>query len=875
MKIKESDNSNKTLPKFLELLPMKKAVIIVLYSSLLFFLGALAHRSGFTGRVIKPILSVNYRLPYNFTKGIFSNPKIIYIDIKFKDFQKLAYLREIALKRGRIITTQDSYVPATIRTGTKVVKADIRLKGDLTDHIKSDKWSLRIKVKGDHSIFGMKRFSLQDPGMSGYILEWVFYELYKYEGLIAARYKYVDVIINGNKMGIYALEESFSNELIENNQRKVGAIIKFDESQLHDGTRNNSGTVRSKTDIFFSRNIDSFRSKKTMSDSSLLVNYLIAKKILENFRAGKIKASQAFDIEQVAKIYALANLSTSAHALWWKNVRFYYNPITSNLELIGYNAYGSRHYTLSEIRDIIWKDTYPMSPNQFVVHEYHNLYFTDSVFVHFYLKTLDRISNKTYLDNFFQSIENDLRKNMSIIYRNLPSYTFSKDVYYKNQSFIHGMLNPALPISAKIKVNSSLKADGLEILVANTCFLPIEVISIESVDSGVELLHESKIIPGKIPSRPLNHQTLYLDNLSKSISKPDITKGVILRYHIIGLERFHSEIVSQFELTDHTNVMLNEHMDTPLTSNDMLKINKHTKSITIQPGIWNVTQDIIIPNGYKVTCSEDTKINLLKCAKILSYSPIIFSGSEKEPIIITSSDFTGQGLFVLHTKEKSFLEHVHFNNLSNPSQNGWELTGAVTFYEADVSINNCIFSNNRRGDDYLNIVRSKFDIDNTLFSNIHADAFDSDFCTGSISNSSFVNCGNDAIDVSGSTITIDNVFMDTIGDKGLSAGENSQMTIHDIKIINSEIAVCSKDRSQIAIEGMILQNNKIGFTAFQKKSEFGSGNIKVSNLEMKNNLIPYLIETHSSLTIDGTIQQFDNERVKDVLYGVKYGKSSY
>ena len=38
--------------------------------------------------------------------------------------------------------------------------------------------------------------------------------------------------------------------------------------------------------------------------------------------------------------------------------------------------------------------------------------------------------------------------------------------------------------------------------------------------------------------------------------------------------------------------------------------------------------------------------------------------------------------------------------------------------------------------------------------------------------------------------------------------------------------------------------------------------------------IPYLIETHSRLTIDGKVKESDLEGVKDVLYGVKYGKSS-
>ena len=56
--------------------------------------------------------------------------------------------------------------------------------------------------------------------------------------------------------------------------------------------------------------------------------------------------------------------------------------------------------------------------------------------------------------------------------------------------------------------------------------------------------------------------------------------------------------------------------------------------------------------------------------------------------------------------------------------------------------------------------------------------------------------------------------------------------------------------------------------------EFGPGNIDGSKVEMTNNSVPYLIETQSNCMIDGEIKESNNNKVKDVLYGVKYGRSS-
>jgi len=117
----------------------------------------------------------------NYLQRLLSNPEKINIDIKFDNYQKLAYLREEALRRGAIITEENSYVPVKVRVDEGEYKADIRLKGDVVNHVQGDKWSLRVKIKNGKTINGMSSFSLQDPKMSGFINEWIFHNLIRYE----------------------------------------------------------------------------------------------------------------------------------------------------------------------------------------------------------------------------------------------------------------------------------------------------------------------------------------------------------------------------------------------------------------------------------------------------------------------------------------------------------------------------------------------------------------------------------------------------------------------------------------------------------------------------------------------------------------------
>jgi len=186
----------------------------------------------------------------------------------------------------------------------------------------------------------------------------------------------------------------------------------------------------------------------------------------------------------------------------------------------------------------------------------------------------------------------------------------------------------------------------------------------------------------------------------------------------------------------------------------------------------------------------------------------------------------------------------------------------------------CTFSNNLRGDDYLNIIRTNFNLQNITFENTKADALDSDFCTGSMDNIKFLNIGNDALDLSGSKLEINNVDIFNPGDKGLSVGENSYLVCHGINIVGGEIAVVSKDNSVIIIDDIIINSSKLAYCAFQKKPEFGHGEIEANNSIITNVQQEYLIEKGSTLIHNGKLFEGSIEKVNEMLYGQAYGKAS-
>jgi hypothetical protein len=164
-------------------------------------------------------------------------------------------------------------------------------------------------------------------------------------------------------------------------------------------------------------------------------------------------------------------------------------------------------------------------------------------------------------------------------------------------------------------------------------------------------------------------------------------------------------------------------------------------------------------------------------------------------------------------------------------------------------------------------------IRNTVFSHSFSDALDIDFCEGEVMESSFLHCGNDAIDVSGSIVQVKDVTIDGCGDKGLSAGENSEMLVHRVDIKNAKIGLASKDLSQVSVDQLKIDNSHYGLVAFQKKPEFSGGLIMATHLEMENIKTLYLVEEKSAIVINQKKINTYQEDVKKILYGVKDEKS--
>ena len=161
------------------------------------------------------------------------NVEEIIIDINFKNFEKIKKIRQKALENKYLLAKDSKWSSGKLTFNDQQNKIKIRLKGMLGDHWDHPyKWSFYVKIDDDNSsIFNLRRFTLQPPKTLDYLDEWLFMKALKKENLIYHRTKFVELIVNGNKYGLYTLQERSMKELIENNKRREGPIINFSNQE--------------------------------------------------------------------------------------------------------------------------------------------------------------------------------------------------------------------------------------------------------------------------------------------------------------------------------------------------------------------------------------------------------------------------------------------------------------------------------------------------------------------------------------------------------------------------------------------------------------------------------------------------------------------
>ena len=810
------------------------------------------------------------------------------IDISFKSSSKIALKRENALKIDRLVATDEDFVPARIHHNNKVLDVKMRLKGDLPDHWDSEKTSYRVKMKDKKNILGMTRFSLQQPGTRGDTSQWLFLKNLQMENLLAVDYKFVNLSVNGKKRGVYAMEEHFTKEFLESKHKREGIIISFDEHRFWSKfppVQSNVtwGSVYQASDLSVRNN------KEVQSSVTLSKQKEIALNLLRGLKEKKLEGHQVFDSELLGKFLAICRIWNAEHALLIHNINFYLNPLTCLLEPIGFDGMPG-----VQIESPFCYFSEGRIPDNWL-----NQVLRSPAVAESYIRHLSAFCKKSYHKKLMSTF-----KDQEIHLRRLLMYNLifesSADIWSSNYTLltydiwnmlekrfeiIRNELNenkPVLAYGRPLDQNSS----SIKITVRNALTQPIEIIGFKSGNDFIEAktcidspqdpilmeFGENIIIPfQKFGQTSLSGDHQFILNTGTHINK--INFPICLLVRLLGLKNTLSLEISMDSFFFNQNELpFLKKISDPHEKHEFIR--KEENCFIIKEGNHQIVEDLIFPTGSKVVVSSGTKLSFEENACLVSLSPIKAIGNAANPIIFTSTENNWPGIFVTDSKSESIFEYVRISNTTgigseiNPKgieRSGWTLTGGITFHKSPVKITNCIIENSY-AEDALNIFSTNFLVKNSTFKNTNSDAFDGDFVDGNVSYCSFTGIGGDALDFSGSNVSISETIVSQVVDKGLSVGEASEITIRNCSFDQVAFGVASKDNSYVTSSDVTINHAKIAaFAAYQKKEIFGPSKLDTDKHLITDTKTQFLAQ-HGSIIISNGIKIAEVEFSTNILY---------
>lgn len=367
------------------------------------------------GKIIPLKLNAEYvnETGFKFLKNKFnaSSERLekIYLDVKFKEWKKLSDQRNEVWNYATVLKYfhfqwTDSIPKIEIKGKIKYLdskkkKVKLRLTGMNYDHYaEPKKWSYRVSVKGDNSIDGQKKFNLLAPNSRGFLNDFVGQSYLKELGMIYLRIKPVELILNGDNLGIYLKEEFFDKRLIEFNRFRESAIIKFNGLDID---------ISEKKYIKYNIILDKFKLK------------------LNKYKNNNLALDELFNFDMMADRMALSLLFGDYHSLIDFNQRYYINPFLAKLEPLGREWHYTRYNNDQDLIGNINK-----------IKTLYNQLLNNENFISKLNKSIKKITSKDFINKFYKKNIQEITELKNILYSEYVFFDSPRKIIENNSKIL-------------------------------------------------------------------------------------------------------------------------------------------------------------------------------------------------------------------------------------------------------------------------------------------------------------------------------------------------------------------------------------------------------------------------------------------------------
>lgn len=665
-------------------------------------------------------------------------------------------------------------VEGTARGDGRPVEVRVELLREWSERLEGGRWPLFVNVRGDHTLYGIDRFSLRAPAIRGYHAEMLMLEHLRREGIVAPRVFFVRASLNGEDLGLMKLDEELGKDMVEIQQRRDGAILRFEDegSEASDAP----GLARAPDD-FSARPLVFERPSRARKSPEQAADHELAVALLDGFLAGTVPAREVFDVDLMARFLAVCELWRAVDSVRWPNLRFYFNPVTQRLEPVAHAA--SPPSVFLEDGLVATTEAWPTA-------------------------LLNDPELRAAFERHLHRVAGEARDGETLAWLRQEEAPLLR--------MLRADPRPHAPIA----------------------FEPI------AARAAVLAAYELGPVPGVL--------------VASGAARPPLERSAV------------------------RNPVPSATRDEVLARHPFLSWDEERRGFAVAPGAHDVEGSLVLSEGDGLFAGPGTVLRFAREAILLAFGPLEWVGLPEAPVVleglVRESGQRGewQGVVVLRSDREHTLEHVELHGTTGVDRDGWSLTGGFTMRASSLVVRGMRIVGSR-AEDAINLIRSRFTVQDLSVIDSRSDGIDVDFSDGSLEGGRFGGIGGDAIDVSGAQVSIDGVSIENVRDKALSVGERSQVVARNLTIDSVGTAVASKDGSVALIEDSKLQRvEHAALMAYSKKAAYGPAELEARRIEFDRIGRPALAQLGSRVVIDGAVQAaeaLDVESLYDRGYMVK------
>jgi len=713
------------------------------------------------------------------------NLPIKLIEVDIHDFRKWT-VNGVRILTSRYRYVQDKYKKrfnATITvtygdTSKCIFDGRVRHSGDEKDHISqldnSITQSLDIHLKNGN-IRGITRFKLLRPKARGNLEDEIFLtEILRNLNYLAPRTTKVASRVN-NVTTNMIFQEKAAKEMLEFNGRREGPILEGDER-------------------FFFKSVEKIEDNNLSGWDSGVVplmnkssKYMLSKQVNSNI-VQKSNGHKEMSLE------AATNLNLI--------YLYFSNRFQDELNNFNYFDYDLDNTLLGAF-----------SKNKIRKLDEYNL-LIQATNSHHGLAVNNRKFYWNSIEKYFEPINYDSNPNIN---KKIESGAFRLPISEDFFTAFSGIKNKLNTLDLE-KINRNLSLSGLEITKKeveakkNKILKNLDIIKNNYLYVSADLIEHNKY--KKIENILKNFNT----NLKKSHPNTYLVKQNVNKKFQrceIFLENCYSVNFSEQKLSNllegelEGNKMLFQYIGKNLNLDNLYR-NDYFKKLNLN----NI--EVYYEDGVKVTIDESKKIIEIKQVK--SGAKIYLINGELDDFKINYNGFS--------LKDENNSDIVPKDYPTSPTG----LTGCLSFINMKLK-NIEINANNSTCEDTVNLIQTSGFINKIHIQNSYSDALDVDFSDLQINNINVKSAGNDCVDFSSGKYIIDELVLSNCGDKALSVGEKSKLSLKKITANKSKFGIASKDGSIVELKYANFKNLDTCLAAYKKKQEFEGGKIQIENMQ--------------------------------------------